>query len=68
MDRIPMYRYLGTNGVITSTVHLEDVYYVRMVKLISDPDKLLTNDKTTTRSIVIPEEEETEWYEIPARA
>ena len=68
MDRVTMYRYLGTNGVITSPVHLEDVYYVRMVKLIADSDKVLTDGNRTESVVTIPEEEENQWYEIPSRA
>ena len=65
MDRIPMYRYLGTNGVITSPVHLEDIYYVKMIKLVADPDKLLTDGNRTGGVVTIPEDEEMNWYEIP---
>ena len=31
------YRYLGTNGVIESPVHLEDIYYVRLIELGGRP-------------------------------
>ena len=33
------YRYLGTNGVIESTVHLEDIYYTRIIRLNADNGK-----------------------------
>jgi len=68
MDRIPMYRYLGTNGTITSPVHLEDIYYVRMVKLLAGPETYVTNGTITEKSVVVPEEEENQWYEVPVRA
>ena len=28
-----IYRYLGTNGIIESPVHLEDTYYIRLIQL-----------------------------------
>ena len=67
MEKITMYRYLGTNGIIDSPVHLEDTYYVRMVKLIADPNYLLTNGTTKTSMVLVPEDEVDEWYET-ARA
>lgn len=65
MDRIPMYRYLGTNGVITSPVHLEDIYYVNMVKLVADPDKILTDGTVREATVTVGADEEDRWYEIP---
>ena len=44
MTKIIMYTYLGTNGTICSPVHLEDVYYIRKMKLIADAGKILTKD------------------------
>ncbi len=59
------YEYLGTNGTILSPVHLEDIYYIRKLKLHADNGKRLTKDgKTMHTSVVIPEEEENEWREI----
>lgn len=68
MERIPMYRYLGTNGTITSPVHLEDIYYVNMVRLIAAPKHTLTDGKVTVDTVTIPAEEEDKWAEIPVRA
>ena len=46
MTKIVMYEYLGTNGTILSPVHLEDIYYIRKLRLIADVNKRLTkNDK-----------------------
>ena len=36
MTKQILYKYLGTNGVIESPVHLEDIYYVRTVALYAD--------------------------------
>ena len=35
MTKTVLYTYLGTNGTITSTVHLEDIYYIRKYRLVS---------------------------------
>lgn len=65
MTREIYYRYLGTNGVIESTVHLEDIYYVRIICLNADNGKILTNGKIKVYSIKVPEEEVDQWTEIP---
>lgn len=60
------YRYLGTNGVIDSPIHLEDIYYIRRVKLTADFGKVLTKDggETTFPFVTVPEEEVPLWEEI----
>lgn len=65
MKREVLYKYLGTNGTILSAVHLEDVYYVRYVRLTADKGKTLTNkDNYLTTMVTIPEQEEADWQEI----
>lgn len=59
-----LYTYLGTNGTITSPVHLEDIYYVRKLKLIADKGKVLTNGDVETYSVIIAEDELDKWKEI----
>lgn len=60
------YRYLGTNGTLLSPIHIEGVYSVKLIKIIADPDKILTCDNGITRknSVLVPEEEEKDWVEI----
>lgn len=60
------YHYLGTNGTILSPIHIEGAYCVKMIKIIADPDKMLTCDdgKTLRNSVLVPEEEENDWVEI----
>lgn len=36
MKKEVLYTYLGTNGTITSPVHLENTYYIRKIRLIAD--------------------------------
>ena len=65
MTKIVMYEYLGTNGTILSPVHLEDIYYIRKLRLIADNDKRLTkNGKDFVQNVIIPEEELNQWKEV----
>lgn len=60
-----MYVYLGTNGTICSPVHLEDVYYIRKIRLTASSNKCLTkNGIDFIHQVIIPEEELPEWYEV----
>ena len=45
MTKEIFYKYLGTNGVIESPVHLEDIYYVRIIALYADPGKVYKSNK-----------------------
>lgn len=65
MTKEVLYLYIGTNGSILSPVHLEDVYYIRKLRLYADKDKALTkNGKDVYLTTIIPEEELELWYEI----
>lgn len=65
MTKEILYTYLGTNGTITSPVHLEDIYYTRKVRLTADAGKQLTKDDVNYSSIVtVPEEEVDLWKEV----
>lgn len=65
MTKQVMYRYLGTNGIIDSPVHLEDIYYIRRLHLTADKGKKLTSDgKTFSSSVFIAEEELSRWSEV----
>lgn len=64
MTQQVIYKYLGTNGVIESPVHLEDIYYVRLIQLTADVDHMLTDGKRTVQSIRVPEDEVSNWKEI----
>ena len=66
MTRTIIYRYMGTNGIIESPVHLEDVYYVRLVQLIADKGMTLTDGKRKVKSVRISESEESKWKEVKA--
>ena len=65
MTKVTYYTYLGTNGTLTTPIHLKDIYNIKTYLLISEADKLLTKDGINTYArISIPEEELSEWYEI----
>lgn len=58
MTRTVMYRYLGTNGIIESPVHLEDIYYTTFIRLRADDKKVLTNGKSKLKLVQTTFEEE----------
>ena len=65
MRKTIFYNYLGTNGTISSPVHLEGIYFTKKYQLIADEGKLLTKDGDfTTDFIYVPENELDQWYEI----
>ena len=64
MKGLVIYRYLGTNGIIESPVHLEDTYYTRLIQLTADEGKVLTNGETEVLSVIVPEEEVENWKEV----
>lgn len=66
MTRTVIYRYLGTNGIIESPVHLEDAYSVRFIKLTADKGKALTDGKRTSAVVLVPENEVDLWKEVKA--
>lgn len=65
MKKTILYTYLGTNGTISTPIHLENIYSVKRYSLLADEDKLLTKDGIKTYSnIIVPENELDQWYEI----
>lgn len=68
MTKEVLYTYLGTNGTITTPVHLEDIYYTRAIRLTADRNKKLTSNggKTLLFSVIVPEDEVNLWKEVDA--
>ena len=64
MTKTIIYRYLGTNGVVETPVHIEGAYFVRMVQLTADEGKILTNGKVSKTTVRVPEGEESLWNEV----
>lgn len=66
MKKTVLYTYLGTNGTITSPVHLEGIYSIKKYRLEAEGEKYLSKDNgiTTVRSVTVPESEVEEWKEV----
>jgi hypothetical protein len=64
MTKEVIYRYLGTNGIIESPVHLEDAYYVRFIRLTAKVGYILKNGDKKAFSITVPEEDVSLWEEV----
>lgn len=65
MIKTPIYTYLGTNGTITSPVHLEDIYYVLKYRLEAESNKFLTkDDKNFVKMVTVPADEVDQWKEV----
>lgn len=64
MTKQVIYKYLGTNGIIESPIHLEDIYYTRLIELRAEKGKVLTNGEKKIYLIRVPEEEVCLWYEV----
>jgi len=66
MIKTPLYTYLGTNGTITSPVHLEDIYYVLRYRLEAEQNKMLTNNdgKTLVKKVLVSADEVDQWKEV----
>lgn len=60
-----LYTYLGTNGSLTTPIHLEGIYSVRKVRLIADEGKKLTKDfKNLFDTVLVPEKDVDLWTEV----
>lgn len=65
MKKIGYYTYLGTNGTITSPVHLEDIYYTKKYQLVADEGFVLTkDDKNFVKMVMVLEDEVELWKEV----
>lgn len=65
MKKMTFYTYLGTNGTLTTPIHLPNVYCVKEFKLTADKGKKLTKDgETFYDSIKVSQTEINDWYEV----
>jgi len=64
MKKEVIYKYLGTNGVIESPVHLEDIYYTRYYILHADKGYKLYNGKDYKSTVRTTDEELKNWIEV----
>lgn len=65
MKKQNLYRYVGENGILDSTVLLPGVPHILRYRLIADEGKILINSSNyRTKAIDVSEEEVAEWQEI----
>lgn len=66
MIKTYVYTYLGTNGTLTTPIHLQGIYSVRNIKLETESSqKRLTKDGINFyKNIIVSEEDLDNWYEI----
>lgn len=64
MTKIKMYKYLGRNGILTTRIQLDGINFIPMVELIAGEGKVLTNGEKKVKTIIIEEEEISQWREI----
>ena len=63
MKKINRYRYLGKNGILTTSVLLEGNEPIYMYRLIADEGKILTNGEIYTYEVEIFSEDLNKWTE-----
>lgn len=66
MKKTKLYTYLGTNGTLTTPIHLEGIYSIEEIILTADLNKALTNDdgNTLVSSVKVLKNEINDWKEI----
>lgn len=65
MLKTTFYTYLGTNGTLTTPIHLEGIYSVVKVELRPALGKKLTKDgKEFSYRVLVPEAQVGQWYEV----
>jgi hypothetical protein len=65
MTKELMYTYLGTNGSVTTPIHLEGVPAMKKVRIKPAIGKRITNGTTITESsVIVAESEVANWKEI----
>lgn len=64
MTKIKRYRYLGKNGIVTTSVLIDGVEPILMYRLIADAGKVMTNGTKIARQVEIFVEDLDEWKEI----
>ena len=68
MTKQVTYTYLGTNGTLTTPIHLEGIYSVKKIVLTADEGKKLTKDNINlVDRVTVRNDEEVElWKEVSA--
>lgn len=65
MTKTLYYNYLGENGTLLTTIHLDGVYCVKKYMIDADEGKVLTKNGLNFKTqVLVPESEVNEWYEV----
>jgi hypothetical protein len=65
MTKEVIYTYIGTNGMVSSPIHLEGISAIKKIHLIAGENKKLTDGETQTKEVWVSSEEDAEkWTEI----
>lgn len=64
MKKINRYRYLGKNGIITTSVLLDGIEPILMYRLIADEGKILTDGVKQHKAVEIFAEDLDKWTEV----
>lgn len=65
MTKEILYTYLGTNGTVTTPIHLEGIPAMKKVRIKPAAGKKITDGvKASAEAIVVSEEEAANWREI----
>lgn len=62
MQKVPLYKYKGTNGELITTINL-GIEHEPMVRLVADAGSYLTDGEIKTGAIDVTEEEISLWTE-----
>ena len=66
MKKIPLYRYMGLNGILDTTILLEDTPYALRYRFIDDNGCYLFNEKKKKKTLIAEAYEDSvdEWKEV----
>lgn len=65
MKRRKLYRYLGRNGILTTAIKIDGASFIPVSELTADKNMILTDGERKVYSIVVEDEEISQWKEIP---
>lgn len=64
MQKLKMYKYIGRNGSITTSILIDGASKINMLALTADEGKILTNGKDFIHTVYVYEDEVDNWYEV----
>lgn len=64
MKKTKLYRYLGKNGIVTTSIELIGIESIKMLRLEADENKILTDGENFKQSVQIFIEDLDQWKEI----